>query len=263
MKITIIGGGNIGGSIAGGLAAGTLVKASDLTVADCSSAALDKIKGINADIKTSNNNAEAVEQADLVILAVKPWLAEEVCASFRDKLDFSKQMLASVVAGVPFEKLHMMLENGKGVKPTLFRLIPNTAISLRESVTFIASDGASSEQLDGLVALFNELGKTVVVTEQMMISGTSLSSCGIAFALKYLDASIKGGVELGFSEEESREIVMQTMYGALALMKHNKTMPQTEIDKVTTPGGLTLKGLEAMAEAGFSEAVWAGLIKSR
>lgn len=175
MKITIIGGGNIGGSIAGGLAAGTLVKASDLTVADCSSAALDKIKGMNADIKTSNNNAEAVEQADLVILAVKPWLAEEVCASFRDKLDFSKQMLASVVAGVPFEKLHMMLENGKGVKPTLFRLIPNTAISLRESVTFIASDGASSEQLDGLVALFNELGKTVVVTEQMMISGTSLS----------------------------------------------------------------------------------------
>ena len=70
-------------------------------------------------------------------------------------------------------------------------------------------------------------------------------------------------MELGFSEEESREIVMQTMYGALALMKNNRTMPQTEIDKVTTPGGLTLKGLEAMAEAGFSEAVWAGLIKSR
>ena len=174
-----------------------------------------------------------------------------------------KEMLASVVAGVSFEKLKTMLDNGKDVRPALLRLIPNTAISLRESVTFIASDGASESQLNAVVTLFKELGQTVVVSEAMMAAGTSLASCGIAFALKYLGDSIKGGVELGFDETQSREIVMQTMRGALALLQANGTMPQTEIDKVTTPGGLTLKGLDAMAEGGFSEAVRAGLLKSR
>ena len=262
MKITIIGGGNIGGAIAGGLAAGSLIKASDITVADCSSAALEKIKGYNAQIQTSQDNASAVKGADLVILAVKPWLAEEVIATFREQMDFSRQMMASVVAGLVFDKLKTMLACGKSSAPVLFRLIPNTAIQMRTSVTFIARDGASESQQQTMVDLFNELGQTVVVTEQMMISGTSLSSCGIAFALKFMDVSMQGGVELGFSEQQSREIVMQTMRGALALLEHNHTMPQTEIAKVTTPGGLTLKGLDAMAESGFAEAVLAGLRKS-
>lgn len=263
MKITIIGGGNIGGAIAGGLAAGTLVHASDITVADCSAEALQRIKSLHAEIRTSQDNPSAIADADLVILAVKPWLAEEVIGTFRDQLDLSRQSLISIVAGLAFEPLREMLRPTTGVTPTLFRLIPNTAISLRESVTFIASEGASEKQLASVVALFNELGKTIVVPEPMMAAGTSLASCGIAFALKYLDASTQGGVELGFSQEESLEIVMQTMQGALALLRNNRTMPQTEIDKVTTPGGLTLKGLNAMAESGFSEAVRAGLVKSR
>ncbi|MDD3108248.1 MAG: pyrroline-5-carboxylate reductase dimerization domain-containing protein [Alistipes sp.] len=263
MKITIIGGGNIGGAIASGLAASTLVNAADLTVADCSQAALARIKGYNAQIQTSQNNAEAIKQADLVILAVKPWLAEEVIGTFRAQMDFTRQQLASVVAGLRFESLKAMLQIPSGVTPALFRLIPNTAISLRESVTFIAHEGTSDAQIQTLEELFNQLGKTVLVTEEMMIAGTSLSSCGIAFALKFLDASMKAGVEVGFTEEESREIVMQTMQGALALLSQNHTMPQTEIDKVTTPGGLTLKGLEAMAENNFSEAVRAGVLKSR
>ena len=179
MKITIIGGGNIGGAIAGGLAASTLMKASDLTVADPSAAALERIKGLNSAIRTSQDNAAAVEGADLIILAVKPWLAEEVSATFRDKLNFDRQCLASVVAGVSFEKLKTMLDNGKDVRPALLRLIPNTAISLRESVTFIASDGASESQLNAVVTLFKELGQTVVVSEAMMAAGTSLASCGI------------------------------------------------------------------------------------
>ena len=156
-----------------------------------------------------------------------------------------------------------MLDNGKDVRPALLRLIPNTAISLRESVTFIASDGASESQLNAVVTLFKELGQTVVVSEAMMAAGTSLASCGIAFALKYLGDSIKGGVELGFDETQSREIVMQTMRGALALLQANGTMPQTEIDKVTTPGGMTLRGLAAMEESGFTEAVKAGLFNSK
>lgn len=263
MKIAIIGGGNMGGAIAKGIAAGSLVPAANLTVTAHTQKTLDKIKGFDAAITTTLDNRSAVKEADLIIIAVKPWLLEEVVVGFRDLLDYSRQAIASVVAGVSFEQLKTMLDNGSGVVPVMYRIIPNTAISLGESVTFIAAEGASDDQLKFVVSLFDELGQTIVVDESMMVAGTSLASCGIAFALKYLDASIQGGVELGFTPEESRAIVMQTMRGALEMMKHNQTMPQTEIDKVTTPGGITLKGLAAMEEAGFVPAVKAGLFKSR
>ena len=242
MKIAIIGGGNMGGAIAKGIAAGSLVPASDLTVTAHTQQTLDKIKGYDPAIRTTLDNREAVQGADLVVLAVKPWLLEEVVKEIRGGLDYRKQAVASVIGRSSFEELGKLLDNGSGVMPVMYRIIPNTAISLGESVTFIAEQGAPKERLDELVSIFSELGQTVVVKEPMMGPGTSLASCGIAFALKYLDASIQGGVELGFAPEEARAVVMQTMRGALEMMNLNGTMPQTEIDKVTTPGGMTLRG---------------------
>ncbi|MFQ8826161.1 MAG: pyrroline-5-carboxylate reductase family protein [Alistipes sp.] len=210
MKITIIGGGNMGGAIAGGLAAGNMIAAGDITVTARTARTLDRIKECNSAIVTMSDNRAAVEDADLVLFAVKPWLLE-IAAGVRDVLDYRRQQVASVVAGVSFERLTEMLDNGSGIAPVLYRIIPNTAISLGRSVTFIAHSGATGEQLNAVVAMFDQLGRTFVVTEEMMTAGTSLASCGIAFALKYIDASIRGGVELGFSEAESRE-VMQTMW---------------------------------------------------
>ena len=253
----------MGGAIAKGIAAGGLVPASNLTVTAHTQQTLDKIKGYDPAIRTTLDNREAVQGADLVVLAVKPWLLEEVIKEIRDGLDYSKQAVASVIGRSSFEELGTLLDNGSGVVPVMYRIIPNTAISLGESVTFIAEQGAPKEQLDELVSIFSELGQTVVVKEPMMGPGTSLASCGIAFALKYLDASIQGGVELGFTPEEARSVVMQTMRGALEMMNRNGTMPQTEIDKVTTPGGMTLRGLAAMEENGFTEAVKAGLFNSK
>jgi hypothetical protein len=263
MKIAIIGGGNMGGAIAKGIAAGSLVPASDLTVTAHTQQTLDKIKGYDPAIRTTLDNREAVQGADLVVLAVKPWLLEEVVKEIRGGLDYRKQAVASVIGRSSFEELGKLLDNGSGVMPVMYRIIPNTAISLGESVTFIAEQGAPKKRLDELVSIFSELGQTVVVKEPMMGPGTSLASCGIAFALKYLDASIQGGVELGFAPEEARAVVMQTMRGALEMMNLNGTMPQTEIDKVTTPGGMTLRGLAAMEESGFTEAVKAGLFNSK
>ena len=110
--------------------------------------------------------------------------------------------------------------------------------------------------------LFRLMGEVISVPEEMMAAGTSLASCGIAYALKYMDAAMKGGEKIGFGQDDARRIVMNTMKGALSLLEANGTMPQTEIDKVTTPGGYTFKGLTAMEEGGFSEAVLQGLLKS-
>lgn len=263
MTIAIIGGGNMGGAIARGLAAGSIVAAGDIVVSDRNENALRAIRDFNPDIVTVSDNREAVKDAGLVIIAVKPWLLEEVAAGIKDLLDYRRQSIASVVAGVDFATLGRIMDNGSGEEPVMYRIIPNTAVSIGRSVTFIASRGASHEQAAVVETMFSELGTVFMIEEDMMIAGTSLGSCGIAFALKYMDASIQGGIELGFSPETSREIVMKTVGGALGLLETYGTMPQTEIDKVTTPGGITLKGLEAMAGAGFEESVLAGLVKCR
>jgi len=253
----------MGGAIARGMASGNIVQASDITVADISDDTLAKINAFDPAIETTKDGRAAVKGADLVVIAVKPWLLEEVVGNIKDVLDYRTQAVASIVAGVTFASLKKMLDNGSGKFPVLFRVMPNTAVSVGEGVNFIAYDGASVEQVDDLSAIFSELGPTFVVEEKMIGPATSLASCGIAFALKYIDAAIKGGVEQGFSQEDARIIVMQTVRGALAMMESNGTMPQVEIDKVTTPGGVTLKGLKAMAEAGFDEAVLAGLRESK
>ncbi|MFI3267145.1 MAG: pyrroline-5-carboxylate reductase [Rikenellaceae bacterium] len=263
MKITIIGAGNMGGAIALGLAGGSVVPAENITVTARTEATLAKISSKNEIIHTSVSNTEAVKGADIVFLAIKPWQLADVVAEIKPYIDYSNCAVASVVAGITFKEISEMFDNGDGKCPLLYRVIPNTGVSLGKSVTFISENGATKEQCDFLKTIFNELGITIFVTEQMLVAGTSLASCGIAFALKFLDSSIKAGVSDGFSEDEAREIVLQTMSGAIELLKTNETMPQTEIDKVTTPGGLTLKGLSAMSENGFENAVLQGVKMSR
>ena len=122
MKITIIGGGNMGGAIAGGLAAGNMIAAGDITVTARTARTLDRIKECNSAIVTMSDNRAAVESADLVLFAVKPWLLEEIAAGVRDVLDYRRQQVASVVAGVSFERLTEMLDNGSGIAPVLYRI---------------------------------------------------------------------------------------------------------------------------------------------
>ena len=263
MKITIIGGGNMGGSIARGVVAAGVLAAEDVTVSDLSDAVHDGFKAFNPAIRLSKDKAEAVLGADIVFVAVKPWLVETVMSQIRDVLDATRQMVVSIAAGVSFEALEGYLMKPSQPAPVLFRVIPNTAISLGESVTFVAQHGASDDQVRTVGGILSRLGEVILVPEEKMMAGTALASCGIAYALQYINASMQGGEELGFTQDESLRIVMQTVRGALAMLAANHTLPQAEIDKVTTPGGITLKGLAAMKEAGFAEAVIAGLKASR
>lgn len=267
-KICIIGGGNMGGAIAGGIARNPDFAKGNLTVTARTAATLEKIACTIPGIRTSMDNRSAAEGADLVIIAVKPWQAEDVIREIRTALDYGKSTVASVVAGIPFQELERMFRKetaGSGCGrdcPGLLRIIPNTAAALGKSTTFIARHNVAEPIYEDTVSLFSGMGEVIGVREEMMAAGTSLASCGIAFALRYLDASIKGGTRIGFGENEARRIVINTMKGALALLETNGTMPQQEIDKVTTPGGYTSRGLEAMEAAGFSDAVIAGLENS-
>ena len=252
MTITIIGAGNMGGAIARALVSYAGQDASDITCTARSAATLAKFEG---GFNLTTDNCRAVEGANLVIFAVKPWLMEEVVSGLAPHIDIEKQIVASVAAGISFGQLSHWL----GGTPAMFRIIPNTAVEVGSGVTFLSSKNASQQQRMQVLGLFETMGYALEVEEPMMAAGTALASCGIAYAMKYIKASAEGGQTLGFDAEQACRIVEYTVKGAAELLLKTGNSPQYEIDKVTTPGGMTIKGLAAMEEAGFSAAVRDGL----
>lgn len=249
MKIAIIGAGNMGGAIARGLAKGTIIQAEDIYVSNPSQAKLDALKQEFPSMQVTNNNAEAIKGADIVLLAVKPWLIEPVVKEL--SLDEDKQILVSVAAGISFAQF----EEWVGEKMSVFRVIPNTAISQMESMTLIASHHANQKQEQLLLDIFNEMGLAMLIPEKQMAATTALTSCGIAYVLKYIQAAMQAGIELGVYPKDAQRMVAQSVKGAASLILNNDTHPSVEIDKVTTPGGITIRGINELEHEGFSSAI--------
>ena len=249
MKIAIIGAGNMGGAIARGLAKGTIIQTEDICVSNPSNGKLDALKAEFPGMQVTNNNVEATKDADIVLLAVKPWFIEQVVKEL--PLDAKRQMLVSVAAGISFAQF----EEWIGEEMSVFRVIPNTAISQLESMTLIASHHASKEQEQLMLDIFNEMGLAMLIPEKQMAATTALTSCGIAYVLKYIQAAMQAGIELGVYPKDAQRMVAQSVKGAASLILNNDTHPSVEIDKVTTPGGITIRGINELEHEGFSSAV--------
>lgn len=262
MKISIIGAGNMGGAIARGLSKGSYFKGTDIHVSDVNQDNLTLFENLGIGIQCTTSNRECVKGADLVLIAVKPWMVESIAAEIKDLLQYDKQMVVSIAAGVPLDKLRDAFSNQEQI-PTLFRMIPNTAIDVCESFSCLSSWNATSEQEELVVKIFNELGKAMLVPESQLNAFMSLSSCGIAYAFRYIRAAMEGGVEMGIYPNVAKDVVLQTLKGAVALLEATGNHPEAEIDKVTTAGGITIKGLNEMEHAGFSSAVIRGLKASQ
>lgn len=248
MKIAIIGAGNIGGAIASGLMESGYSTQADIVVSDPEESKVKKLAADYPGLKGTSDNHEAVKGANIVIIAVKPWLVEPLLSSLELE---ENQILASVAAGVTFEKLAAYA--GKSL--AMFRIIPNTAIRMRASMSLIASMGATEEQEKLMLDIFDRLGLAMMIPESKMTAGTAVSSCGIAYVLKYIYAATEAGVEMGLYPHEAMMMVAQSAKGAAELLLSGDTHPAVEIDKVTTPGGLTIKGVNTLDAEGFAAAV--------
>ena len=253
-KIAMIGAGAMGGATVEGLIKGQYFKNEDITVADPSEAVIEKFaqKGVSV----TTDNQLAAEGADIVCVVVKPWLVEKVLKGIKDVLNPQKQLLIVIAAGVPSQNIKEWL--GEQCPP-LFLIIPNIAIAELSSMTFIVPVGTTEAQTKTVVSIFDEMGDTLITDEQHLAAGTTLASCGIAYAMRYIRAASEGGVELGFKADDAKKIVMQTMKGAVDLLQASGMHPEQAIDLVTTPGGVTIKGLNEMEHAGFTSAVLRGL----
>ncbi len=244
----------MGGATVEGLIKGQYFKNDDITVADPSQAVTEKFAKMG--ISVTSDNKLAADTADIVCVVVKPWLVERVLKDIKPELDPKKQILIVIAAGVSSESIKGWLGDQC---PSLFLVIPNIAIAEMASMTFVVPVGASEKDIQTVTDIFNEMGNTLITDEQHLAAGTTLASCGIAYAMRYVRAVSEGGVELGFKADDAKAIVMQTMKGAVELLEASGMHPEAAIDLVTTPGGVTIKGLNEMEHAGFTSAVIRGL----
>lgn len=255
-KIAIIGGGNLGASIAQGLVKSKYVAAEDVVV---TRRRLDSLKSLQSQgVIITSDNQLAIAKARMVIVAVKPHQIDEVLDELKHKFDVANSLLISVVTGVSTSQINEKV--GEGTK--VFRVMPNTAIAIQESMTCISSSNSTIEEIEEVRLLFENLGKVAVIQEELMDAATALGACGIAFALRFIRAAIQGGIEIGFDAKTAELIAAQTAKGAASLVMERKRHPEREIDLVTTPQGCTIAGLNEMEHQGFSSALIKGIVTS-
>lgn len=260
MKLSIIGAGNMGGAIARGLS--SIRQDISIAISNPSPAKLDAIKTEFPQTEIFTDNRKTIENADIILLAVKPWLIESVLNEIAEQVNFKHTILVSVAAGISLEQIASFLPCA--TKASIFQAMPNTAISVGQSMTFIChNENTTSEQIAQVKSIFDALGRCAIIEERLMPAATALCSCGIAFAMRYVRAATEGGVELGIYPNQAKEYVLQTLRGAVELLEATGNNPESEIDKVTTPGGITIRGLNAMEANGFTNAVIQGLKASK
>lgn len=255
MKIAIIGAGEMGGAFAAGLLKSDIFRADDITVANPHENKLERFAQSGASVTTDNK--VAIAGADYIVIAVKPKVVKAVIDEIKTDMDYSSQTIINMAASISIAQLSEWLEEG-GKVPDIVQALPNIGIAERASMTFLSPSRQAEKNLSKVEAIFNSVGNSLVVDENLLSSGTALSGCGIAFIMRFVRAASEAGVELGFKANDAKDVVLQTMLGAVRLLQANGGNPEAEIDKVTTPGGMTIRGLNAMEQAGFTNAVIQG-----
>lgn len=255
-KIAIIGGGNLGKAIAEGLVKSGFTLPGHIMVTKRN---IEPIRYLEEKgILVSNDNTEAVKYADLIILAVKPFQIHDVLRSINENLDAGRHLICSVVTGVSMYSILDIV----GKDFPVVRAMPNTAIAIQESITCMCTRNIQPDQQSYVEDIFNQLGRAVTIDEKLMDAATVLGACGIAYALRFIRANIQGGIEIGFDAATATLIAAQTVKGASELLIQTGRHPEQEIDKVTTPKGCTIAGLNEMEHQGFSSSLIKGIAAS-
>jgi len=255
-KLAILGGGNLGRALALGWVGAGRLSASDIHVTRRQGEKLSDLAKLG--YQTGEDNLAAVRDSELIVLAVQPQQLDSLLAEIAGELDPAKHRLVSVVSGV--STAHIRAAVGGDVPLVL--AMPNTAVAIGESMTCLSARPGSEKTLEEAEELFSLVGKTLVIAEDMMAPATALCACGVAFFLRCVRAASQGGIEIGFHPEEALLLAGQTARGAASLTLRENAHPEGEIDRVTTPRGCTIAGLNEMEHRGLSSALIKGLIVS-
>jgi pyrroline-5-carboxylate reductase len=209
-------------------------------------------------VRFTTDNKALIAESEIIILALKPYTLVSFLEELADSFDASRHTLVSVATGISIAEI----QKATGKKMDVFRAMPNTAASVNESITAISYGSDQLKRSEIVDELFQSLGQTIIIEEKLMESATILGACGVAYVLRFMRAMIQGGIEVGFDAKSATKIVSQTIKGASELIIQNGSHPEEEIDKVTTPKGCTIVGLNEMEHSGFSSALIKGIVTS-
>jgi len=252
-NIAILGSGNIGISLAKGLVKADYVKASQISLTRRNVKKLADFA--DQGYVVSTDNAAVVAAADVIVLAVLPQQLNLLMEEIAGVIDINRHVVISVASGVSCVDIRSKLKDGLEV----IRAMPNTAIAIAQSMTCVATDNATKEHVAEVTRMFETVGSVVNINEDLMTSATALCACGIAFFLRAIRAASQGGVEIGFHADEALKMAVQTAKGAADLLLQMQSHPEQEIDKVTSPKGCTIAGLNEMEHNGFSSSLIKGI----
>jgi pyrroline-5-carboxylate reductase len=255
-KLGVLGGGNLGRALALGWVGSGRYSAGDIHVTRRQDEKLGDLA--EAGFRTGSDNVAAVADCDVLVVAVQPQQLDVLLEEIRAHLEPERHRLISVVSGARIAQIREAVR----VDLPIVRAMPNTAVSIGESMTCLSADERHADALAEAEGLFEGVGRTLVIQEEMMIPATALCACGVAFFLRCIRAASQGGIEIGFHPEEALLLAGQTARGAAALSLKEDSHPEGEIDRVTTPRGCTIVGLNEMEHQGLSSALIKGLIVS-
>ena len=256
MKITFIGAGNMAEAIVAGIVKHNMVNAADIFVTDISEDRLIHFS-MKYDVSTSDDNPIAVEQADVVVLAVKPQVFPEIWPEIETALK-PDALVVSIMAGIPSAKI----ANGKPIR--VVRVMPNTPSLVGQGAAGIAAGKCATDaDLEIAVKLLSAVGVAKVVKEAEIDAVTALSGSGPAYVFYLLESMLEAADQMGLEKGVSRELALSTVIGAASLMKESGEEATDLRAKVTSKGGTTHAAITTLEERGVKDSVVAALLAAQ
>jgi pyrroline-5-carboxylate reductase len=254
--VGFLGGGNMANALIRGFLGTGLYRAEQICASDVDAQKRQLLKR-RLGVATTENNVALVRESKVVVLAVKPQIMDGVLKEIRSVVT-PKHLFVSIAAGVTTPRL----EAGLGSQSRVVRVMPNTPALLGKGMAVVVP-GGNATQADQRLALklMRAVGLAVAVNdERLMDPVTGLSGSGPAYIYLMAEAMIVGGIAAGLSETLARELTLQTITGAAAMLQETGETPQRLREMVTSPGGTTLAGLTELERHGFVDAVSAAII---
>jgi pyrroline-5-carboxylate reductase len=248
-KIHIIGGGNLGCALALGFS--KYSENNEITVTRRNIKQIQYLE--KHGIIVSADNKSEIGKADIIILTIKPYQVDTVLNEILPEIE--NKIIISAVSGLSLE----LLDEKVSGKHNVIRIMPSIAAQFGASATCISFTEKNSESGKKIISLFEKLGTSLHIEEKLMDGATILGACGTAYALRYIRAAMQAGIEIGFDSQTSLAIAAQTVKGAAQMLLEEQIHPEQLIDRVTTPQGCTIVGLNEMEHQGFSSSLIKGI----
>jgi pyrroline-5-carboxylate reductase len=245
-KVGFLGGGAMAGALVKGLVQSGSLPASQIRVSDVKSPRLVELEKAFG-IETTADNAALVRWADVVVISVKPQIVDRVLPTVREHLR-EGALVVSIAAGVPI----VVFEEGLNDGAKVIRTMPNTAaIALAGATALAAGKAATDSDMEIATALFDAVGRTTVLDENLLDAVTGLSGSGPAYVMLMIEALADGGVKVGLGRDVALMLAAQTVYGAAKLQLETGEHPGRLKDMVTSPGGTAIAGLHTLESGGL------------